>query len=127
MSTDRFGLGAIVETAVIPNGTIIKKGAAENGVVIAGANELAVGISAVSQPGTSTPVGEEVTQVYAGRTHVLLGATLARGAKFVSDATGQAVAGAGTTFNNIVGMLLESGISGDLVECNVLIASEDTP
>ena len=119
----QYSVGAVVETAAIANGLILKKGTAENQVLIAGANEVAVGIAMESEPSTVTAVGDNITQVFLGITKVLLGATLVRGVPFESDAAGKAAA-VGSVANsqrNIVGMLLESGVSGELVDCNVNI------
>jgi len=121
--SSKIGVGAVVETAAIANGIILIKGTAENQVKISGANGAAVGIASVSQPSTATPVGEEISQIFGGVTHVLLAATLTRGDFFESDAAGKAVAvgAVADSQRNVVGQLIESGVSGELIECHVNI------
>lgn len=65
----------------------------------------------------TTVAGEEVRVMLNGITRVVLGGTVARGAKLTSDANGKAVAigaVAGTNYNSI-GVAMASGVANDII------------
>jgi len=121
MDSPNIAVGKVVETAAITPGLFLKKGTAENGVVVAGAGEQSLGISLGSSPSESIPVGEHADVVILGITKVMLAATLTAGDDVAPDAAGKAVA-IGSTAGNIYfrgATLLESGVAGQLVDCQV--------
>ena len=120
MDSPNIVVGKVVETAAITPGLVVKKGTAENGIVVAGAGEQSYGLSLGSSPSESIPVGEHADVVILGITKVMLAATLAAGADVEPDAAGKAVAlatGSGQHFRGAT--LLESGVAGQLVDCQV--------
>ncbi len=63
--------------------------------------------------GNKPNVGQAAEILVGPEVKVVLGATLAPGAKFAASATGTAVAPA--TTNNILGQLVEGGVAGEIV------------
>ena len=112
----------VVETAAIGPGLCVKKGTAENGVVISGAGEIGYGVSMNQSPIESVSVGDHVDVALQGTiAKIHLAATLAAGADVAPDAAGKAVAIGSTAANKYfrAAVLLESGAAGELVDCIV--------
>ncbi len=103
----------IAEAAVSPF-RIVKLGAADGGVIQgAAAADALLGVA--DELGQAT-VGDRVDVVLTGIADVTYGATVTRGARLTSDATGRAVtaAPAAGTNNGIIGIALVSGVVGDV-------------
>jgi len=123
MPTSGFTKAFVVEGAPIAPGTHVKKGTAERGIVVAGDNDEVLGITQGSDDTLPVIVGDHADVMLEGEGKVLLGATLTAGDSVNSDAAGKAKAlptTTGTKFSRS-GILLESGVSGDMVDINVKV------
>jgi len=125
--------GFVVEGAAMTGGYFVKKGTAENGVVLAGAAERAYGVTKTTDELYQVTVGDHIDVVMAGEvTKVILAANLTAFDEVAPDANGKAAA-IGTKQGDVYfrgGVLLESGSSGDLVDmlvtCDWKVAGETT-
>ena len=91
---------------------IMKKGTAANEITTAGAGQ-GIGILA------DAPAIDTVASLCVlGPNRVKLAAALVKGAAFKSDASGQAVA-ATTSGDAPIGVIMQGGASGEVVECMV--------
>ena len=104
-----------VAGAAVTKRRIVKKGAADENVILsAAATDASVGVST----DVSADSGERCDVVHFGITDVEAGGAIADGGFFTSDASGKAVAAApGTGVNNrTVGMALETAAAdGDII------------
>lgn len=114
--------GFVVETASIYPGFCVKKGTAENGVVLSDAGEAGYGISNGTSYDDVKAVGEHVDVALPGEVvKVKLGATLTAGDSVAPEDGGKVIAmgtADGQTYFR-AGILLESGVEDELVDCLV--------
>lgn len=102
---------AFVAAAAITAWRIVKFDATDDTVTTAAAaSDLSIGVLENVSPVT----GERCDVVVAGIAEVTLGGTVARGAKVTADAQGRAVTAAAG--NQAIGVVLASGVVGDLVD-----------
>lgn len=95
---------------------IVKVGAADYDVVpAAAAADVPIGV--VTQPGI-VAINDRCDVALGGIAEVELGGTVARGNRLTSDASGRGVnaAPAAGTNNGVVGIALQSGVVGDIIE-----------
>lgn len=98
----------------IADHTIVKFGAADNGVLAAtAATESLVGVT--DAPGDVVS-GDRVDVVQGGISDVLYGGTVTRGDLLTADASGRAVTAAPTVGvnNGVIGRAIVSGVVGDI-------------
>lgn len=108
---------ARAEAAVAGN-RIVKYGTADAQVLqSAAATDLHVGVST----NLDTDAGDQVDIVKTGPAEVRLGASVTRGQKLTSDASGRAIAAAPAAGSNvqIVGIADASGVVDDIIPCTV--------
>jgi len=100
---------------------LVKPGSNDYDVVPAAAvSDLIIGV--VAQPGVVS-INDRCDVAMAGVAEVELGGTVTRGNEITSDASGRGLAaapGAGTN-NRIVGVALQSGVIGDIIEVLVSV------
>jgi hypothetical protein len=105
-------------TAAISNNLIVKFGAANDTVSqAAAASDLLIGVTTeVGITAAEITAGTYTDVVLEGITEVLAGGTIARGAKITSDANGKAIAAAPAAGTNaqVIGIALNSAVSGDI-------------
>jgi hypothetical protein len=110
---------SFVAEAAINANRIVTFGASDDNVVQASAvTSQMIGVV----EGVAPALGERCDVVMTGIADVQIGGTVTRGAYLTSNATGQGVAAAPAagTNNNVIGMALQSGVSGDIIP--VLVA-----
>lgn len=103
----------VAEAAILAN-RVVRFGASDDNVLTAGAvSEQLIGVV----EGVSPAIGERVDVVMTGIADLQLGGTVARGSWVTVDAQGRGVAAAPAAGvnNNVIGMALQSGVSGDIV------------
>ncbi len=111
MSNPLLSRAMVAEAAIAAN-RIVKVGAADGQVLQgAAATDLCIGVV----EGVPAAIGERCDVVLAGVAEVTLGGTVARGTAVGADASGRAVA-VSTAGNRAIGVLLASGVVGDVVE-----------
>lgn len=96
--------------------TLVKFGADDNTVVAAAAvADFLLGVADIPHQGNAV-TGERVDVVVNGVAEVKYGGTITRGQLLTTDASGYAVAAAPAagTNNRIIGVALQSGVSGDV-------------
>lgn len=99
--------------AAVPARTIVKWGAADNSVAVAGAaTDYLLGVSELG----CTAANDRVDIIKEGIVNVIFGGTITRGQPVTSDASGHAVAAAPSAGSNvrIIGFAEISGVSGDI-------------
>jgi hypothetical protein len=111
----------IVETAAIAIGLAAKKGAATNGVVIAGAGDKCRGIVDAGDFTESVPVGEQATLAVDGLVQAVAGGTVATDDNLESDANGKLIVIAGAGTHERVAIAQEAGVLNDLIKVKVVI------
>lgn len=107
-----------VAEAAISAYRIVKPGSTDDFVATgAAATDLLIGVV----EGVAPALGERCAVVLAGLADCTLGATVARGARLTSDATGRAITAAPAAGANvqIIGWARQSGVVGDVVEIMV--------
>ncbi|MCH8029074.1 MAG: DUF2190 family protein [Candidatus Dadabacteria bacterium] len=95
---------------------IVKLGADDDHVIQAAANsDQLIGIA----QHTASSAEDEVRVMMTGISRLKLGGTVTRGDYLTSDANGQGLAAAPTAGvnNTIIGMAMQSGVSGDIIAC----------
>lgn len=99
--------------AAVRGRRLVAIGAADFAVTEASASAIMVGVSTEYD----TALADQVDVVLAGIAEVVLGGTVARGARVTADANGQGVAAAPAAGvnANVVGFALASGVVGDIV------------
>ncbi len=117
----RGTITGIVETAAIAIGLAVKKGTAANGIVIAGANEKALGVVIATDFNESVAVGEQASIAVAGVHPALAGGTFVLGDDLDSDADGNLIKAAGSATHNRVAQAMEAGADGQLVNVKVVV------
>jgi hypothetical protein len=113
MANPKLTKAFVAEAAVLPF-RIVKIGATDGSVLQSTAvSEVLLGVA--DEIGQATIAGR-VDVIMEGIADVTYGATVTRGARLTTDATGRAVAAApGTGTNNgIIGIALVSGVVGDV-------------
>lgn len=117
----QVGQGSVL-TATVTAFSLIKAAAAASGVGptvdLAGANDEVMGAS----PEYDNLVGVMMPYAYGGVAQVKLGGPVAAGGDVISDGSGHAVAAAttGTVVQNLAGIALMSGVSGDIIPVRIL-------
>lgn len=105
-------------TGTIPAYRAVKFDSSDYNVIVgAAATDLLIGINGE----VDVVSGERVDVVMEGTAFLKLGGTVARGALLTCDASGQGVtaAPAAGTNNRIIGMALQSGVSGDIITVKI--------
>ena len=95
----------------------VKQTSSDRSVEEAGANERVYG----GGPDYAVDDEEHIPVVRAGHVEIELGGTVAAGARVKSDASGKAVAAAtsGTTLQEVAGVAIKGGVSGDIVPIDI--------
>jgi hypothetical protein len=104
----------VVEGAQITRGFAVKKGTAENGVVVAGAGEAALGIMQ-----ETTDVGKIGPMVYGGTCIAIAGAAVTAGAWLKSDGSGKLIPTAAEDSNVVARAMSDADADGDEVMVEV--------
>lgn len=88
---------------------LVKLGTTEDTIVLAGSDDRVIGVLD-NKPKSD----EQASVIISGTAKVKAGGTIAYGDYVVSNASGQAIKR--TTESNVVGIALEAGASGDIIE-----------
>ena len=91
----------------------VKQAAAANEVELCGAGEAALGVAQGKIHNDATDVPVRLLNA-AGTVKVQLGATVALGAKVMSDANAKAITATAT--NSVLGQALQAGVANDIIE-----------
>jgi len=118
-SSSAPSIKAYKSDAAIGKFLFVKAGTDEKHVALAGAGENTIGINM----GDAVTAAEKLVEIarpgFGGK--ITLAATIAAGVMVKSDAAGKAVAAVATDRAGAV--LVDAGVSGDVVACEVIIAT----
>ncbi len=111
----------MVETSVIPHGSLVKFGTTDDRVTLAtAATDSIIGVAFVSgNPLTAqAAIGDAIEIVIYGIADVRYGGAVARGARLTANALGQAIATTATG-NGLIGLATITGVLNDFGCVNI--------